>query len=249
MMRTFLTMWRREVAAYFLSPIAYVTGIFFLVVMGFSFWVLVVALTDGPAGVGAMRALFESLFFWIALLVVVPVITMRLFADEKRTGTIEVLMTAPVTDVSVVLGKYCGALSFFVVMWLPTVTYAFILQSFTPLTASVDLGPLLGGYVGALLIGAFYIALGLFASSLTSNQVIAAIVSFALFGLFFFSGLLTYVARSDLVREVVSYTSALAHMADFSRGAIDTRPLVLYVSGTVYLLFATVKVIESRKWK
>lgn len=248
-MTGFWTLWRKELAAYFLSPIAYVTTIFFLVVMGFSFWLLATVLVEGPAGIGVMQALFDSLFFWIATLVVVPVITMRLFADEKRSGTIEVLMTAPVTDTAVVLGKYAGALSFLVVMWLPTLAYAYILASFSPLTATVDWGPMAGGYAGAFLIGALYVAVGLFASSLTSNQMIAAIVSFGLFGVFFFTGLFAYIARTDAVKDLTTYVSALYHMEEFSRGAIDSRPLVLYLSATVFMLFATVKVVESRKWK
>ncbi len=174
---------------------------------------------------------------------------MRIFADEKRSGTIELLMTAPVTDAAVVLGKYAGALSFFVIMWSPTVAYAYVLRAFSPLTASVDYGPMLGGYLGAFLVGGFYVALGVFASSLTRNQIIAAIVSFTFFGVFFFAGLFVYVGKTDLLKDVVGYFSAMAHMSDFSRGAIDTRPIVFYLSSTVLLLFATVKVVESRKWK
>lgn len=248
-MSGFLTIWRRELAAYFLSPIAYVTMMFFLVIMGFSFWMLAMVLVTGPAGMGVMQALFDSMFFWIAMLIVVPVITMRLFADEKRSGTIELLMTAPVTDVAVVLGKFAGALSFFVVMWLPTIAYAYVLRAFSPLTASVDFGPMVGGYLGALLVGAFYISIGIFASSLTSNQIIAAIVSFALFGLYFFGGLFTYIARSDTVQDLVGYISAFAHMEQLSRGLLDTRPIVFYLSCTIFMLFVTVKVVESRKWK
>lgn len=248
-MRAFLTLWRKELGGYFLSPIAYVTTIFFLVVMGFSFWLLANVLVDGPVGVGVMQALFDSLFFWIGVLIVVPIITMKLFADEKRSGTLELLMTAPVNDTAVVLAKYAAALGFYVVMWVPTVAYAFILQAFTPLTTSVDLGPMAGGYLGALCVGAFYLSVGLFASALTSNQIIAAITSFALFGVYFFTGLLAYVGRSDQVRDVVGYASALIHMEDFARGAIDSRPIILYLSCTVFMLFATVKALESRKWK
>ena len=248
-MRAFLTIWRRELAAYFLSPIAYVTTIFFLVLLGFSFWLLASFLVDGPAGLAVMQVLFDSLFFWIAILIVVPVITMRLFADEKRSGTIEMLMTAPVTDTQVVMGKYAGALCFFIIMWLPTLSFAYILRAFSPLTVTIDFGPMLGGYLGALLVGAFYIAIGVFASALTSNQIIAAIVSFVLFGVYFFAGLFTYAARTDWVQDAAGYISALAHMTDFSQGIIDSRPVVFYLSCTVFMLFAAVKVVESRKWK
>jgi len=249
-MRTFFTLWRRELAAYFLSPIAYVVTIFFLVVMGFSFWLLVSVLAQGEGGSATiMKELFGSIFFWIAMLTVVPVLTMRLFAEEKRAGTIETLMTAPVTDPAVVLAKYAGAMTFFVIMWVPTAVYAFTLRGFSPLAAPMDLGPMLGGYLGAFLVGAMYISVGLFCSSLTSNQIVSAIICFALICVAFLSGFLTFIARGELVRDVGAYVSSVAHMLDFSRGAIDTRAAVFYVSVTAYVLFATVKVVESRKWK
>ena len=248
-MRAFLTLWRRELEAYFLSPIAYVMTIFFLVIMGFSFWMLVSVMAQGPAGVTVMQELFGSFFFWIAMLIVVPVLTMRLFAEEKRSGTIESLMTAPVTDTAVVLAKYAGAFGFFIVMWLPTIAYAYILKAFSPLSAPVDLGPMAGGYLGAFLLGSFYISVGLFASSLTNNQIVAAITSFAIICMAFFGGFLTFFARSEGLRSVAAYFSSVSHMLDFSRGAVDTRPIVLCISATALMLFATVKVIESRKWK
>jgi ABC-2 type transport system permease protein len=248
-MRSFLTLWRRELAAYFLSPIAYVMMIFFLVVMGFSFWLLASVLAQGPAGVTIMKELFSSIFFWIAMLIVVPVLTMRLFAEEKRSGTIETLMTAPVTDSAVVLAKYFGALSFFIVMWIPTILYAFILKAFSPLSAPVDLGPMLGGYVGAFLVGALYIAVGLFSSSLTSNQIVSAIVSFAMICVAFLAGFITFLASSPWVIQAGAYASSITHMLDFSRGAVDTRPVVFYVTTAALMLFATIKVVESRKWK
>lgn len=248
-MKAFLTLWRKELTTYFFSPIAYVMMIFFLVVMGFSFWMLVDVLTQGPGGAAIMKHLFSSIFFWIAMLIVVPVLTMRLFAEEKRSGTIETLMTAPVTDTAVVLAKYFGALSFFVIMWLPTVLYAFVLRGFSPASAPVDLGPMLSGYLGAFLVGAFYIAVGVFCSSLTSNQIVSAIVCFALTCCAFFAGFIAFLARSELVRDLGSYVSSVFHMMEFARGAVDTRPVVLYVTASALMLFATVKVVESRKWK
>ncbi|MFH0954101.1 MAG: ABC transporter permease [Verrucomicrobiota bacterium] len=249
-MRTFLTLWRRELAAYFLSPIAYVVMIFFLVVMGFSFWLLVNALVQGEAsGATIMNDLFASIFFWLPMLTVVPVLTMRLFAEEKRSGTIEPLMTAPVTDPAVVLAKYAGALTFFVILWIPTLFYALVLRGFSPLSAPMDLGPMLGGYAGAFLVGAMYLSVGLFCSSLTSNQIVAAITCFAMICVAFLSGFITFIARSDSVRDATAYISSVAHMRDFSRGAVDTRAVVFYVTVALFMLFATVKVVESRKWK
>ncbi|HBA84618.1 MAG TPA: hypothetical protein DCZ95_11030 [Verrucomicrobia bacterium] len=248
-MRCFLPLWRRELAAYFLSPIAYVVTIFFLVVMGFSFWLLASILVQGEGGVTVMKELFGSVFFWLALLVVVPLLTMRLLADEKRTGTMESLMTAPLTDAEVVLAKYAGALSFFVAMWIPTVAYAYLLREFSSESAPIDFGPMMGGYLGAFLIGAFYLSVGLFCSSLTRNQIVSAMMCFAVLGLAFFVGFMPYVSRNPAVQVLGMYASSVTHMLDLSRGAVDTRPIVLYLTGTFFMLFVTVKAVESQKWR
>ena len=248
-MKSFITLWRKELSSYFLSPVAYVVMVFFLVVMGVSFSMLVSVMASGPAGATAMKELFSSIFFWIAMLIVAPVLTMRLFAEEKRSGTIETLMTAPVTDTAVVLAKYAGAMTFFVILWLPTAAYAYILKAFSPLTAPVDLGPMLGGYVGALLVGAMYLSIGLFCSSVTSNQIVAAIMCFAIICVAFFAGFTPYIARSEGLRDVGNYISSISHLLDFSRGTVDTRPVVFCLTISALMLYATIKVIESRKWK
>ncbi|MFH0880061.1 MAG: ABC transporter permease [Lentisphaerota bacterium] len=248
-MSSFWPLWKREIGAYFLSPIAYVVTVFFLVVMGFSFWMLASILAQGTEGVAVMNELFGSIFFWMAMMVVIPVITMRLFAEEKRSGTMETLMTAPVTDTAVVLAKFFGAWSFFVVMWLPTLGYAFILKRYSALSAPVDFGPMASGYLGAFLLGGFYLSIGLFCTALTRNQIVAAISCFALICMAFFAGFTPYLARTETLQDFGSYISSVEQMLDFSRGAVDTRPIVLYLSGTALMLFATVKVVESRKWK
>ncbi len=248
-MNTFLILWRKELSSYFLSPIAYIVTIFFLVVMGFSFWMVAAVMVGGSAETGVMKSLFSSIFFWISMLVVVPVLTMRLFAEEKRTGTLETLMTAPVTDTAVVLAKYAGALAFFILMWLPTIAYAFILKKFSPVSAPIDLGPMLTGYLGAFLVGAMYMAIGIFCSAMTSNQIVSAIACFAMICVMFLAGFLSFVAIGPWARDLVACLSSVSHMLDFSRGVVDTRPIVFCVSVAALFLFATVKVIESRKWK
>ena len=248
-MRAFFTMWRRELNGYFLSPIAYVVTIFFLVVMGFSFWMLASVLSHGSAGVTVMNELFGSFFFWLTMLTVAPLLTMRLIAEEKRSGTIETLMTAPVSETAVVLSKFAGVCTFFIVMWLPTFAYAWVLQRFSSVMAPIDLGPMLGGYLGAFLVGAAYLALGLLCSALTTNQIVAAIVSFAMSCVAFFTGFLAFLGQDERMRAAGGYVSSVSHMLDFSRGSIDSRPVVLYVSATVFLLFVTIKVLEARRWK
>ena len=248
-MNGFLTLWRKELTSYFLSPVAYVVSIFFLVVMGAIFSLLVSVLADGPTGVTVMNLLFGSPFFWMTMMVVMPVLTMRLLAEEKRNGTIETLMTAPVSDLAVVLAKYASALGFYILMWLPTVAYLLLLRQFSAMMAPVDLGPMAGGYLGALLVGMFYLALGLFCSALTSNQIVAAITSFAAIFGFFLLGLLDRATDQPVLQAVSACVSSYQHMLDFSRGAVDSRPVIFYLSSTVFLLFATVKALESRSWK
>lgn len=249
-MRSFLAMLKREIASYFLSPIAYVTISFFLAVMGVSFWMLVAFLADGARDISVMRALFsESIFFWLALLVVIPVITMRTFAEEKRSGTFEVLATAPVGDTSVVLAKYFGALIFFMSMWLPTLAYIWILRSFSADSAPIDFGLVAASYIGVGLVGATYLSIGVLSSALAKNQITAAIVSFTAIFLFFLIGFAPYLSANTLVQSVGGYFSSVTHLIQFSYGVVDSRPLVLYLSLTATALFAAVRVVESRRWK
>jgi ABC-2 type transport system permease protein len=248
-MRAFFTLWRKELASYFLSPIAYVVTIFFLVTMGYIFWFLCSVLADGAAATGVLALFFASPFFWMVMLVIVPVLTMRLLAEEKRAGTIETLLCAPVSDAAVVLAKYAGVLAFYVFMWLPTISYVFVLKHFSSVMAPIDWGPLAGGYLGALMVGALYLAIGVLCSAVTSNQIIAAVLCFAAIGVLFFSGFLEYIGHSDTARAVGSYISSYSHMYDLSRGAVDSRPFVFCLSGVALALFAAVKVVESRQWK
>ncbi len=249
-MRMLLTLWRREMSAYFLSPIAYVVLVFFLIVMGLSFWTLITLLVQGPSSSGVMRVLLgESLFFWLALLLVAPVLTMRLFAEEKKTGTIETLLTAPVSDVKIVWAKYLAALAFYIILWAPTTVYAVLLARFSPETAPIDWGSMTATYIGVGLVGAFYISVGLFTSAITRNQMVAAMVCFSVLCAMFFAGFIPYFARTPWIQEAGRYVSSVMHMMEFSRGVVDTRPLVFYLTGTLLMLFCTVKVIESRYWK
>ncbi|HEY8240853.1 MAG TPA: ABC transporter permease, partial [Kiritimatiellia bacterium] len=169
--------------------------------------------------------------------------------EEKRSGTFETLLTAPVGDTAVVLAKYAGAVGFYIILWVPTLAYAFILREFSSVMAPIDLGPMFCGYLGALLVGLLFLAIGLFCSAVTSNQIIAAIMAFSLMGLLFFAGLLPYVAHDELLRKVAAHISSYEHMYEFSRGTIDTRAVVFYLTGTALMLFATIRVVEARKWK
>jgi len=187
--------------------------------------------------------------FWLPSLVVVPMITMRLLAEEKRAGTLEMLMTAPVTDFEVVSAKFLGAVALYALMWALTGFYVLILQHFSGSTA-LDLGPIFSGYLGVLLIGQFFIAIGVLASSMTKNQIAAALMSFAIvFLLLIVLNWMTYLFEGGPFGNFFRFLSPFEHMDDFSRGIVDVRPLVLYLSGTGLALFIATRVVESRKWR
>lgn len=247
----FFTLLNREIRAFFLSPVAWVVLFFFLLLTGFNFYAGVAALNRGPSEVTVVEAFFNTVFFWFGFILIFPLITMRLFAEEYKMGTIEPLMTAPVRDSHVVLAKYCGTLFFYVVLWLPSLLYFVVFTWVTRLQAAGAAGPFLGAYAMLLLIGMFYLSVGCLASALTRNQIIAAIMSFSVITLLFFLGLLTFFILNvtPALREMTGYISALEHMGEASRGIFDTRPVVFYLSLTFFVLFLTFHVFQSRRWR
>ena len=250
-MRKFYTLLSREVRSYFYSPIAYMVLVFFLVVSGVDFYFQVSFMNQRPVSYSVQEAFFNSVFFWFAFVLVFPLITMRLFAEEFKLGTIEPLMTAPVRDWQVVLAKFFGALFFYLVLWIPTVLYFAIFQKITGQSAGNSTGSYLGSYLMLLLIGMFYLSIGCFASVLTKNQIIAAVISFCAITLLFFLGLVQFILLevSSTTRELLGYFSAIEHMGTFSRGIIDSRPIVLYVSMTIVMLALTYQAFQTRKWR
>ena len=247
-MRNVPALLRRELNAYFASVLGYVVLMFFLVVMGVTFGVIVGYLNRGPTQFSAMKMMFGM--FWLPSLVVVPMITMRLLAEEKRAGTLEMLMTAPVTDFEVVCAKYLGAVALYAMMWALTGFYVLILRHFSAGQTVLDCGPIFSGYLGVLLIGQFFIAIGVLASSMTKNQITAALMCFAVvFMALIVLNWLSFLVPSGPLGSLFRLLSPFEHMEDFSRGIVDVRPLVLYLSGTVLALFITTRVVESRKWR
>jgi ABC-2 type transport system permease protein len=250
-MRKFYTLLSREVRSYFYSPIAYVVLVFFLLVSGVDFYFQISYMNQRPMTYSVQEAFFNSIFFWFAFVLIFPLITMRLFAEEFKLGTIEPLMTAPVHDWQVVLAKFFGALVFYIVLWIPTLLYFAIFQAITHHAAANSAGAYWGSYLMLLLLGMFYIAIGCLASVLTKNQIVAAIISFCAITLLFFLGLIQFILLyvSSAMRDLLGYFSALEHMGTFSRGIIDTRPIILYVSMTILVLALTYQAFQSRKWR
>lgn len=248
-MRVLMTLWRRELSAYFVSPLAYAVWFFFLLLMGVGFFWMLQVRALGPTDAGPWQPLMaQHPHLWLGLLILVPVITMRSFAEERRSGSLETLLTAPVTEWQVVGAKFVGAVTFYMVCWLPTVGHVWLLTRLGAVPFPLDYGVLGTTYLGILLLGSFYLALGLLASALTRHQAVAALMTLVVLGGLFLTGFTYDYVRTDWMLEVGHYVSAMRHMTEFSRGVVDTRPLVFYASGTLITLFAVVKVIEARKW-
>lgn len=246
-MRAVLAGLGRELRAYFYSPLAYAVLTFILLVNGYVFWLLVSYLNNPAAGIGAPLELFfgQTIFFWLVLLFVAPVLTMRLISEERRSGTIEVLMTAPVSEGQVVLGKFLAALLFYAFLWSPSLIYVALIARHSP----VDWGPVAAGYVGILGIGALFLSVGVLGSAFSRNQIVAAVSTFAVLVLLFTFGLLSDLVNTPVLKEAFSYLNLWQHMGEFARGIVDTRRLVYYGSATFLFLFLAARTLEARKWR
>jgi len=231
---------KRELSSYFLSPIAYVVLTAFALAHGILF---TSALLDSTVELSYSAQGVFMLPVYL-LIVAVPVLTMRLLSEETSSGTIESLMTTPVTEAEVVLGKFGGVLIFTLVMFVPLA----LELVFLGLLGRMDVGPLLSGFMGLFLLTAQFIAVGLFCSALTRVQVASAIASFVvLLGMYFLFllGRMSTSAASQILR----YISPPWHYLGFTRGLVDTRDLAYFVITTVTFLFLTVKALELRKWR
>lgn len=246
-MRTFFILWRKELAQFFLTPMAYVLAALFLFIMGMGFWGWVYTVSEQAKGENIMQQLFATISFWIPVLAIVPMLTMRLLAEERRSGTLEALLTAPVTETQVVLAKYAAVLCFYALMWLPTALFPLLLRSFNPLSLPPDAGAVFGGYLGALLIGALFLAAGVLCSAIARSQVVSAVACFALLCALFFAGFTPYLARAPRLVHFGEYISCFYFMTELARGVVDTRSVVFCLSGAALLLFAAVCALQTRR--
>ncbi len=238
-MQNILAIFKKEFKAYFLSPIAYVFITVYLMVTNFLFFQSFFIINQAE-----MRSYF-GLLPWIFLFFI-PAITMRSWAEEKKGKTLELLLTWPITDVEVVIGKFLASFAFLTIVILLSIT--------VPITIAVlgnpDPGPIIGGYIGAILMGAAYLGIGLWVSSLTENQIVAFIVGVVVTFVLFIIGnpFVTMVAPNALV-PVLNYLGLGNHFESIGRGVIDTRDVVYYLSVIGFFLFLNVRSIESRKWE
>jgi ABC-2 type transport system permease protein len=250
-MRAFLTLARRDLAAYFVSLTGYVIIAATTFLVGLSFVVLLDKLGNDPSPMPVTELFYLTQFFWFIVILGAPVITMRLFALEKYSGTFETLMTTPVNDVTVVLAKFLAALIFYAVMWLPMLGCLFVIQHYARQSGALESHTLASLYLGILLIGAMFVALGCFASAITRSQTVAAMLALML-GVSLFA--LAYLAdkipaNAPWQLQVLSRFALFDQMHDFTRGVVDTRTVVLHVSLTFFFLFLTLRAVESRRWR
>ncbi|MGH7951171.1 MAG: ABC transporter permease [Limisphaerales bacterium] len=251
-MRIFWTLTRRELAAFFFSVTGYVIISAVTLLIGLSFDVLMTNLGSDPTPMPVTEIFYDTSYFWLIILLAAPVITMRLFALEKASGTFETLMTTPVGDLQVVAAKFTAAIIFYIVMWLPMFACLFIVRHFTNQPGALDGGAVGGMYLGIFLVGCLFLSLGCFASAITRSQMVAAMISFV-FGMGLFS--LAYLAKAAIPMatqwqsNILSYFSLFDQMNDFARGVVDTRSVIFYVSLTFFFLFLTLRAVESRRWK
>ncbi len=250
-MRIFWTLLRRELSSFFLSLTGYVIIAAVTLLVGLSFVVLIAGVGNDPFIAPVTEMFYGTFYFWLILLLAAPVITMRLFALEKASGTFETLMTTPVGDMQVVAAKFTAAIIFYMVAWLPLLACLSIVQHFANQSGALDAGTMGGMYLGIFLVGSVFLAMGCLASAISSSQMTAAMISFVL-GVSLFS--LAYLAKSvtgntHWQTQVLAYFNLFDQMHDFARGAVDTRAVIFNVSATFLFLFLTLRVVESRRWK
>ncbi|MEI9863813.1 MAG: ABC transporter permease [Limisphaerales bacterium] len=250
-MSIFLTLLRRELAAFFLAITGYVIIASVTLLNSLSFIVLMTNLGSTPSPMPVTEMFYRTYFFWLVVLLAAPVITMRLFALEKSSGTFENLMTTPVSDLQVVAAKFAAAVIFYLVTWLPMAACLFVVRHFTNQPGALDAGTVGGMYLGIFLVGCLFLSLGCFASAISRTQMGAAMVSFVLGVTLFSLGFLAEAlpATAQWQSQALSYFGLFEQMHDFARGVLDTRTVTFYVTATFFFLFLTLRAVESRRWK
>jgi ABC-2 type transport system permease protein len=259
-MRNIFVIAEREFKAYFISPIAYVVLTIFILLSGFFFTVILGNIVEGasmramqsaqtgqpPAPLDVPGEVSRNFLGVVSsiMLFMFPMITMALFSEEKKRGTIELLLTAPITDLQVVLGKFVAASAFYAVLLLTTLVNIAVLYVYS----SPASGPILTAYLGLLLYGLAVIALGMFISTLTENQIIAAVLSFAVILMF---SVLDAVSRSvgETFGAVLSYLSLIGHLNDFLMGVLSTSHIIFYLSLVLVGIFLTYRSLDSLRWR
>jgi ABC-2 type transport system permease protein len=246
----FLTLLSHELRMLLVSPGTYIAATAFLGFMGFIFTEILGEYSRAPQETSPADVFFR--LFWLPVFFMVPLLTMKCLAEERRLGTLETLLTTPVTTTEVVLGKYSAAYLLYVGMWGATAGFFYILKKFSGDMRFVDPGPLIGGYLFVVVSGLLFVAVGVFASSLSRNQAVAGILCFSMLFALIIGGRrladMTWFSRDGIeaMRSIVEYVQIFAHRDDFTRGVVDTRHLLFYLSGTVVTLIFSILGVEAK---
>jgi gliding motility-associated transport system permease protein len=255
-MNNILAIAHKELKSYFSTPIAYIVIGFFALLFGYFFYAMLVIFNQQSAQFGGLEGgavdinqqLIRPLFLnaSVILLFVLPLITMRTYSEEKRSGTIELLLTSPVTDIEIILGKFLGAMALYAAMLAITVIHMLVLFSYTSPKPEWTV-PVIG-YVGLLLMGGCFISVGMLTSSLKKNQIVSGMVTFAVFLLLW---VINWIASftGPTTQSVLNYLSITEHFDDFTRGILDTKHLIYYFSVMSFGLFLTARSVDTERWK
>lgn len=253
-MRHFFTLLVHELRMMLIAPASYIAAVLYLVLMASMYYLALSKASEAPQELTPSVWFFQT--FWVPVWFMVPLLTMKSIAEERRLGTLETLMTTPATALQIVLSKFLSAYLFYMFLWALTVPFPFIVHAFAgekvPLDRLFDDASMIGGYCFIAISGLLYVAIGIFSSSLTRNQLVAGMLSFCMLFVIILSGRLMmefplldveWINRS---RDLVDYINSFEHLEDFSRGVLDSRPLFLYGSMTLLLLGITTLVVESK---
>ena len=246
-MQKTLTLARRELAGYFFSPMAYVIGAVVLavtaVIFFFGFELIGIHKIFQAGNEASLRPLFEALAY--VMIFAAPLLTMRLLSEEFDSGTIETLMTSPVTDTEVVLGKFLGVMGFYAALLAASLVFLIVMAAY----GQPDPGVAIMGYLGMIIMGGAFLAVGVFTSALTKYQIVAAILAIAILAVFTVLARQLVAHAPEPLNHLASKLSAMNYFKDFSRGIFDTRGLIFFLTVTALFLFLSVKALESRRWR
>jgi ABC-2 type transport system permease protein len=251
-MRIFWVLLKKELRAFFVSPMAYIVLALIMVLNGFCLRAALSLLESAPSEGSIVTWTFDAIWFWLSYFFVFPLLTMRLFAEEKKMGTFETLFTAPVRTWQVVWAKYIASVVIYCVLWVPSYLNFELLDWITLGQIEMPAGAMKGSYLILFAMGLFNLAMGCLASALTSNQIIAAVMSFTASLLHFLMGLfISVIGRqvNETFIDITNYFASREHIKTFTSGLIDTRPLVYYSSLALLFLALTHQVVEFRRWR
>jgi ABC-2 type transport system permease protein len=249
-MRHFLTILSHEIRMLLVSPSTYIAAVFFLAVMGLIFTTLLEQYSAGPQETSPASTFFY--LFWIPVVLVVPLLTMKSISEERRFGTLETLLTTPVSTFEVVLGKFGAAYVIYLLLWASTGGFFWVLQRFAEGSRIIDPGPMVGGYLFIALSGLFFVAVGIFASSLSRNQAVAGLLSSGLLFIIILGG--HFMQGAEFLNNealhpaklVLEYSHVFQHLQDFTEGIVDTRQVLFYLSGAILGLIFSIFGIEAK---